>query len=128
MTPAEIITDRHDPEPSECRRIYDEGYGCNCHFGAPCDFCLSMTDRESEVWLSHGLDGLRNLWAGRPVDWKPASKAPPPSVDPAITPEQRRVRNLRRRRAYEAIIADGSGAADSERAQAAEHLRRMGAP
>jgi hypothetical protein len=40
----------------------------------------------------------------------------------------RRARNLRRRRAYEAIIADGSGASDSEREQAAEHLRRMGAP
>lgn len=86
MTPADPLlpasADQHEPEPSECQRLYAEGYCCSCHVSPPCDFCMSMTEREADVSWSYGMSGLRNLWAGRPLDWKPPANVPPPTPEP----------------------------------------------
>lgn len=32
--------------------------GCSCHLNAPCSFCTSLTEEESEVFWSDGMIGL----------------------------------------------------------------------
>ncbi len=46
------------PNKSDCRKDGE----CSCHSHPPCDFCVSLSETEVDVFANGGLDALSAFW------------------------------------------------------------------